>query len=48
MTARTPRIAVVGTGGSIATMGRDSLDLAEYIDFGTKIEIDALLEMFPD
>ena len=48
MTARIPRIAIIGTGGSIATMGRDSLDLAEYIDFGTKIEVDELLQMFPE
>ena len=40
---RLPRVAVIGTGGSISILGRDSLDLFEYGDFGPVIEVDELL-----
>jgi L-asparaginase len=43
-----PRVAVIGTGGSISTPGRDSLDLFEYADYGRTIEVDELLAMFPE
>ncbi len=43
-----PRVAVVGTGGSIATLARDSLDLYEYADFGKRLEVDELLARFPE
>lgn len=43
-----PRIAVIGTGGSISTVGRHNLDLYEYGDYGTVLEIDELLERFPE
>jgi L-asparaginase len=43
-----PRVAVVGTGGSISTPGRDSLDLFEYSDHGVTLEIDELLELIPE
>lgn len=50
MTTRTtrPRVAVIGTGGSISTVGRHSLDLFEYGDFGRTLEVDELLARFPD
>jgi L-asparaginase len=48
MTKSSTRIAVIGTGGSISAIGRHSLDLFEYIDFGRIIEVDELLEMFPE
>jgi L-asparaginase len=43
-----PRIAVIGTGGTIGTEGRNSLDLFEYMDFGQRIPIDQLLARFPE
>ena len=42
-----PRIAVIGTGGSISTPARHSLDLFEYGDYGKVIEVDELLALFP-
>ena len=29
-----PKIAFIGTGGTISYTGRDSLDVWEYMDFG--------------
>jgi len=43
-----PRVAVIGTGGTITTEGRDSLDLFEYMDFGRRLEIEELLARFPE
>jgi L-asparaginase len=43
-----PRVAIIGTGGSISTPGRHSLDLLEYSDFGRTLEVDELLAMFPE
>src|SRR5579875_2184333 len=45
---RRPRIAVIGTGGTIGTEARDSLDLYEYPDFGRKLEIGELIGRFPE
>jgi L-asparaginase len=45
---RKPRVAVIGTGGSISTPGRDSLDLFEYADHGRTIDVSELLAMFPE
>ena len=47
MSAR-PCIAVIGTGGSISTMGRHSLDLYEYNRFGRTVEVEELLARFPE
>lgn len=41
-----PRIAVIGTGGSIATLGRHTLDLFEYGQFSKPMPVDALLKTF--
>jgi L-asparaginase len=43
-----PRVAVIGTGGSISIHGRHSLDLAEYGEFGRVLEVDELLARFPE
>lgn len=42
-----PRVAVIGTGGSISIVGRDHFDLYEYGDFGQVLEVDELLARFP-
>lgn len=43
-----PSVAVIGTGGSISTVGRHNLDLFEYGDFGRTLEVDELLALFPE
>ena len=43
-----PRIALIGTGGTISSIGRDSLDLWEYMDTGRKAEPEELLARFPE
>src|ERR1700733_11213262 len=43
-----PRIAVIGTGGTISSLGRDSLDVLDYPDFGQKLTCEALLDRFPE
>jgi L-asparaginase len=48
MPNRKPKVAVIGTGGSISTPGRHSLDLLEYSEFGRTLEVDELLAMFSE
>ena len=43
-----PRVALIGTGGTISSIGRDSLDLWEYMDTSRKAEPDELLVRFPE
>src|SRR5262245_4079772 len=42
------RLAFIGTGGTISSVGRDSLDVWEYMDTGKKIGPDDLLARFPE
>src|SRR5271169_2770874 len=42
------RIAVIGTGGTISSLGASSLDVLDYPDFGQKLACEALLERFPE
>ena len=44
----TARVALIGTGGTISSIGRGSLDLWEYMDTGQKAEPDELLMRFPE
>ena len=48
MTAALPRIAVIGTGGTISSLGASSLDVLDYPDFGQKLTCAGLLERFPE
>jgi L-asparaginase len=43
-----PRIAVIGTGGTISSIGSSSLDVLDYPDFGQKLTCEALLDRFPE
>jgi L-asparaginase len=43
-----PRIAVIGTGGTISSVGASSLDVLDYPDFGQKLSAEALLDRFPE
>jgi hypothetical protein len=48
MADRKPRIAFLGTGGTISFTGRDSLDTWEYMDFGTRLAVSDILARFPE
>jgi L-asparaginase len=48
MTAPLPRIAVLGTGGTISSLGASTLDVLDYPDFGQKLTCEALLDRFPE
>ena len=48
MSSARPRVAVIGTGGTISGVGRHSLDLYEYMDFGRRQEADELIGRFPE
>jgi L-asparaginase len=48
MAKKAAHVAMIGTGGSISTQARHSLDLFEYPDFGHCLEVDELLAMFPE
>jgi L-asparaginase len=43
-----PRVAVIGTGGTIGSDGRHSLDFVEYPDLGRKLDVAELLSRFPE
>jgi L-asparaginase len=43
-----PRIAVIGTGGTISSLGAGSLDVLDYPDFGQKLTCEQLLDKFPE
>src|SRR5215472_6837977 len=48
MAAPLPHISVIGTGGTISSLGASSLDVLDYPDFGQKLSCEALLERFPE
>src|SRR4051794_9980679 len=48
MNSSLPRIAVIGTGGTISSLGAGSLDVLDYPDFGQKLTSDGLIEKFPE
>lgn len=43
-----PRVAFIGTGGTIASLGHGPLDLQDYATAGMMLEADALLARFPE
>ena len=47
-TTSLPRIAVIGTGGTISSVGRHSLELVEYITYKTKFDVHELLARVPE
>lgn len=47
-TSARPRVALIGTGGSISIEGRNPYDLFEYGDFGRVLEVDELIARFPE
>ncbi|WP_282608727.1 asparaginase [Pelagibius sp. Alg239-R121] len=43
-----PKVIVIGTGGTISFDGRHGLDTYEYMEFGTRHDIDTVLTRFPE
>jgi L-asparaginase len=43
-----PLVAVIGTGGTISSLGRDSTDVLDYPDFGTKLSVEKVIERYPE
>ncbi len=43
-----PRIALIGTGGTISFAGRDGLDVFEYMEFGRRQTVAEILARFPE
>lgn len=39
---------MIGTGGTISSLGASSLDVLDYPDFGQKLTAEALLDRFPE
>jgi L-asparaginase len=48
MATTLPRIAVIGTGGTISFLGANSLDLIDYGDFGQMLTGAQLLDRYPE
>lgn len=46
MSSNKPRIALIGTGGTISSIGKDPLDLIDYPDGSRKMEVDEVIEKF--
>ncbi|MCH9675718.1 MAG: asparaginase [Gammaproteobacteria bacterium] len=42
-----PKVAVIGTGGTIASVGKHALDIADYGANETMLHVDAIIELFP-
>lgn len=43
-----PRVAVIGTGGTIASVGKDSLDILDYAANETMLHVDDIIARFPE
>src|SRR5712692_2305347 len=43
-----PRVAVIGTGGTISSVGRDPLDVWEYMGHSKRLEADELVAEIPE
>jgi L-asparaginase len=43
-----PIVAAIGCGGTISSLGRDSLDVLDYPDFGSKLPIEEVVARYPE
>ena len=43
-----PLVAAIGCGGTISSLGRDSTDVLDYPDFGTKMSIEEVVARYPE
>ncbi|MEZ5909827.1 MAG: asparaginase [Hyphomicrobiaceae bacterium] len=46
--AQKPKVALIGTGGTISAVGKGPLDLQDYTETGRMLHADELLARFPD
>lgn len=42
------KVAVIGTGGTISSVGRDPFDLQNYITLGKMLDAEGMIEKFPE
>jgi L-asparaginase len=45
---RRPKIVVIGCGGTISSVGRTSLDVMDYPEFGTKLSVQDFISRYPE
>jgi L-asparaginase len=43
-----PRVAIIGCGGTISSLGTSSLDLMDYPEYGSKLSVEQILERVPE
>ncbi len=43
-----PKVAFIGTGGTIGSLGKDTLDIIDYASHGAKLEAEEVLARFPE
>jgi len=43
-----PKVAFIGTGGTIGSLGKDTLDIIDYASNGAKLEAEEILARFPE
>lgn len=43
-----PKVAVIGTGGTISSVGRGPFDVQDYVSLGKMLDAQALIEQFSD
>ena len=48
MTEAKPKVAFIGTGGTISSLGTGPLDILDYGATGNRMQADAIVAMFPD
>lgn len=48
ITSTLPRVAVIGCGGTIASLGTSSTDLMDYPEHGSKLDVAQILARVPD
>ena len=48
MTTALPRVAIIGCGGTIASLGTSSLDLMDYPEHGSKLDVAQILARVPE
>ena len=43
-----PKVAFIGCGGTISSLGSNSLELVDYPEFGKKLELELVIERVPE
>ena len=42
------KVAVIGTGGTISSVGRNPMDLQNYVTLGKMLDAEGMIEKFPE